>query len=131
MEETMVTNNAKLVMELDRQLAAALARMDEAAATALMADDLVWTHVNARVTENKEAVFEVSRSGDSFYTSIEPYDVTARDYGTFVVVTGSSRIDATYKGTRLLIDCRFTDVWGNIDGKWLMVVRHATNKTSE
>jgi len=125
----MNTENAKLVIELDRQLMAALARMDEAASKALMADDLVWTHVNARYTDNKESVFEPWRSGDGTYTSIEPYDVTARDYGSFVVLTGSSRIDAAYKGTRFLIDCRFTDVWGNIDGKWLMVARHATNKT--
>jgi ketosteroid isomerase-like protein len=124
----MGTDNAKLVMELDLQLTAALARMDEVAANALMADDIVWTHVNARTTDNKEAVFEPWRSGDGSYTSIEPYDVTARDYGTFVVLTGSSRIDAAYKGTRFLIDCRFTDVWGNIGGKWLMVARHATNK---
>ena len=125
----MNTENAKLVIELNRQLMAALARMDEAASKALMADDLVWTHVNARYTDNKESVFEPWRSGDGTYTSIEPYDVTARDYGSFVVLTGSSRIDAAYKGTRFLIDCRFTDVWGNIDGKWLMVARHATNKT--
>ena len=128
-EQIMNTENAKLVIELDRQLMAALARMDEAASKALMADDLVWTHVNARYTDNKESVFEPWRSGDGTYTSIEPYDVTARDYGSFVVLTGSSRIDAAYKGTRFLIDCRFTDVWGNIDGKWLMVARHATNKT--
>jgi ketosteroid isomerase-like protein len=129
MEQIMNTENAKLVMQLNRQLTAALARMDETAASALMADDLVWTHVNARYTDNKESVFEPWRSGDGTYTSIEPYDVTARDYGTFVVLTGSSRIDAAYKGTRFLIDCRFTDVWGNIEGKWLMVSRHATNKT--
>jgi hypothetical protein len=43
--------------------------------------------------------------------------VTGQDYGTFVVLTGSSRIDAAYKGTRFLIDCRFTDIRGNIDGK--------------
>ena len=115
-------------MELDLRLTAALARMDEAAASALIADDLVWTHVNARVDNNKESVFESWHGGEGFYTSIEPYDLTARDYGTFVVVTGSSRIDATHKGTRLLIDCRFTDVWGNMNGKWLMVARHATNK---
>jgi hypothetical protein len=108
----MSTDNAQLVLELDLQLAAALARMDEAAAGALMADDIVWTHVNARATDNKEAVFESWRSGDGSYTSIEPYDLMARDYGTFVVVTGSSPIDAAYKGTRFLIDCRFTDVWG-------------------
>jgi ketosteroid isomerase-like protein len=129
MEQIMNTENAKLVMQLNRQLTAALARMDEAAASALMADDLVWTHVNARYTDDKESVFEPWRSGEGTYTSIEPYDVTARDYGTFVVLTGSSRIDAAYKGTRFLIDCRFTDVWGNIEGKWLMVSRHATNKT--
>jgi ketosteroid isomerase-like protein len=124
----MSTENAKLVMELDRQLMAALARMDEVAVSALMADGLVWTHVNARVNDNKESVFEPWRSGDGSYTSIEPYDVTARDYGIFVVLTGSSRMDAAYKGTRFLIHCRFTDIWGNIDGKWLMVARHATNK---
>jgi len=124
----MSTDNAKLVKELDLQLASALARMDEAAAGALMADDIVWTHVNARKTDSKEAVFEPWRSGEGSYTSIKPYAVTARDYGTFVVVTGSSRIDATYKGTRFLVDCRFTDVWGNIGGQWLMVARHATNK---
>jgi hypothetical protein len=38
MEDIMSTENAKLVMELDRQLMAALARMDEVAASALMAD---------------------------------------------------------------------------------------------
>jgi ketosteroid isomerase-like protein len=129
MEQIMNTENATLVMQLNRQLTAALARMDEVAASALMADDLVWTHVNARYTDDKESVFAPWRSGEGTYTSIEPYDVTARDYGTFVVLTGSSRIDAAYKGTRFLIDCRFTDVWGNIDGKWLMVSRHATNKT--
>jgi Domain of unknown function (DUF4440) len=116
-EEIMSTENAKLVMELDQQLMAALARMDEAAASALMDDGLVWTHVNARVNDNKESVFEPWRSGDGSYTSIEPYDVTGQDYGTFVVLTGSSRIDAAYKGTRFLIDCRFTDIRGNIDGK--------------
>lgn len=121
-------DNANLVKELDLQLASALARMDEAAAGALMADDIVWTHVNARRTDNKETMFEPWRSGERSYASIEPYDVTARDYGTFVVVTGSSRIDAAYKGTRLLIDCRFTDVWGNISGKRLMVARHAANR---
>ncbi len=125
----MSTANAKLIMELDRRLMAALARMDEAAAQALIADDLAWTHVNGRMTNNKESVFEPWHSGDGSYTSIEPYDMTARDYGAFVVLTGSSRIDAAYKGKRFLIDCRFTGVWGNIDGKWLMVVRHATNKT--
>ena len=68
----MSTENAKLVMELDRQLMAALARMDEVAASALMADDLMWTHVNARVNDNKESVFEPWHSGDGSYTSIEP-----------------------------------------------------------
>ena len=37
----MSTENVKLVMELDRQLMAALARMDEVAPSALMADGLV------------------------------------------------------------------------------------------
>ena len=124
----MNTENVERVMELDRQLMAALGRMDEFAASALMADGLVWTHVNARVNHNKKSVFEPWHSGDGSYTSIEPYDVTARDYGTFVVLTGSSRIDAAYKGTQFLIDCRFTEIWGNIDGKWLMAARHATNK---
>jgi hypothetical protein len=126
----MITENATLVVGLNLQLAAALARMDEAASSALLAGDLVWTHVNARVTDNKEAVFEPWRSGDGSYNSFEPYDVTARDYGTFVVLTGSARVDATYKGTRFRIDSRFTEVWANIDGKWLMVARHATNKTN-
>jgi DNA-binding GntR family transcriptional regulator len=48
-EEIMSTENVKLVMELDRQLMAALTRMDEVAASALMADGVVWTYVNARV----------------------------------------------------------------------------------
>ena len=124
----MSTDSVKLVMELDMRLAAALQRMDEAAARVLIADDVVWTHVNARVDDNKASIFESWNKGDGFYTSIEPYDVTARDHGTFVVLTGSSRIDATHKGTRFLIDCRFTDVWGNIGGEWLLVARHATTK---
>ena len=62
----MSTENVKLAMELDRQLMAALARMDEVAAGALMADGLVWTHVNARVNDNKESVFKPRHSGDLY-----------------------------------------------------------------
>ena len=62
----MNTENAQLVMQLNRQLAAALARMDEAASDALMADDLVWTHVNARYTDNKERVFEPWRAAQGW-----------------------------------------------------------------
>jgi Domain of unknown function (DUF4440) len=124
-----LTTNIR-VLGLDKQLMSALARMDEAAARPLITDGLVWTHVNARYTDAKDAVLEPFHNGDGFYTSIEPYDVTARDYGTFVILTGSSRIDTTYKGERLLIDCRFTDVWANVDGKWAMRSRHTTNKGS-
>jgi Domain of unknown function (DUF4440) len=66
----MSIDNAKLVMGLNLQLASALARNDEAGSSELIADDIVWTHVNARVTEDKEAVFEPWRSGDGAYAAL-------------------------------------------------------------
>src|ERR1700761_5503242 len=116
-------------MRLDRERMAALARMDLDAAAAYMGPDMVWTHVNARVDEGLAPYLENGRSGAGYYTSMEGYDVKARDYGSFVILTGGARIGAAYLGTRYDVDCRFTSVWTMLDGAWKMVAIQSTNKT--
>jgi ketosteroid isomerase-like protein len=123
-----VSDNTELVIRLDRERMAALARMDLDAAAAYMGPDMVWTHVNARVDEGLAPYLENGRSGVGYYTSMEGYDVKAYDYGSFVILTGGARIGAAFKGTFYDIDCRFTSVWTILEGNWKMVAWQSTNK---
>jgi hypothetical protein len=93
-----------------------------------MAPDMVWTHVKARVDEGLEPYLENGRSGKGYYTSMEGYDVKARDYGTSVILTGGARIGAAYQGTHYDIDYRFTSVWTMLNGTWKMAAIQSTNK---
>jgi ketosteroid isomerase-like protein len=104
---------------------AALARMDIAAASEFLADDLVFTHVSALV-DTKQSFLEAMRSGNVVYSALKPSEVRAQDFGNVVVLTGAARIDVTAKGTFYPLSLRFTDVWADKGGKWQMVAWHST-----
>jgi ketosteroid isomerase-like protein len=120
-----MTENGRKIIDLDRQRMTAMAQMDVAKVKAFLSDDLIWTHATARV-DTKQSLIKDMESGEVVYSRMEPSDVKAQDFGNVVVVTGTARIDVTWRQKLYPISVRITDVWANNDGVWQMVALHST-----
>jgi ketosteroid isomerase-like protein len=123
-----MTDNARLVVEMDRQRMTALKQMEIDKVKEFLSDELVWTHTSGRV-DTKESQIASMESGEIVYSRYDPSDVKAQDYGDFVVLTGKADIEVDFRGTLYPLDVRFTDGWRKKDGEWKMVFWHSTTFT--
>jgi ketosteroid isomerase-like protein len=117
--------NAQKIIELDRQRMNAMARKDLATLNTLLSDELVYTHSSARL-DTKQSLIGAMESGSTVYTSLEPSDVKAADFGNVVVLTGAARIHVTSQGKPNAFSVRFTDVYAEKNGQWQMVTWQST-----
>ena len=78
-----MAGNGQTVIELDRKRMQAMAAKDIATLDSLLADDLVYTHSSARL-DTKQSLIVGMTSGSTVYTSLEPSDVKAQDFGDTV-----------------------------------------------
>ena len=123
-----MTENGKLVIDLDRQRMIALTQMDIEKVKEFLSDDLVWTHASGRVDSKGNQIASME-AGEIVYSRYDPSDVKAQDYGDFVVLTGKADIHVNFRGTLYALDVRFTDGWSMKDGKWKMVFWYSTTFT--
>jgi hypothetical protein len=65
-------------------------------------------------------------SGATVYTSVEPSDVVAQDFGDVVVLTGVAAISVNSGGTPNSFRVRFIDVYARRGGQWQMVTWQST-----
>ncbi|MBN8874467.1 MAG: nuclear transport factor 2 family protein [Rhodospirillales bacterium] len=120
-----MADNARAVMELDRQRMRAMGEKDVAALQRLIADDLIYTHSSARI-DTKGSLIGAMESGATVYTAVEPSDVTAQDLGDSVVLTGVAAISVNSAGKSMSFRVRFMDVWAKRGGGWQMVAWQST-----
>jgi ketosteroid isomerase-like protein len=120
-----MAGNGQKIIDLDKQRMDAMAKKDLAALNALISDDLVYTHSNAR-QDTKKSLIGNMEAGSTVYTSLVPSDVKAQDLGDTVVLTGSCRISTMSQGRPNSFGVRFTDVWANKGGQWQMVTWQST-----
>ena len=120
-----MSNNASLVMDLDRQRMAAMGSKDTATLDKLIADDLIYVHSSARL-DTKASLIGAMTAGTTVYASVEPSNVVAQDLGSAVVLTGEAAIQVTSNGNPLSFRVRFADVWANRNGAWQMVTWQST-----
>ena len=120
-----MADNRQMIIDLDKKRMTAMAQKDVATLNALLADDLVYTHSNARL-DTKQSLIGNMESGGTVYTSVEPSDVKAQDFGDTVVLTGSCRISVMSGGRPNSFGVRFTDVYANKGGRWQMVAWQST-----
>ena len=118
-------DNGQNIIDLDKKRMHAMAQKDIATLTALLADDLVYTHSSARL-DTKRSLIGAMESGATVYTAVEPFDVKAQDLGDAVVLTGAVRIRVTSNGNPIQFSVRFTDVYANKGGQWQMVAWQST-----
>ena len=77
------------VIALDRQRMEAMVGLDLPVLDRLLAGELIYTHSSAKV-DSKASLIEAMTSGTNAYTSLEPSDVTGRDLGDYVMLTGAA-----------------------------------------
>ena len=117
--------NGQKIIDLDRKRMGAMAQKDIATLNAVLADELIYTHSSARL-DTKQSLVGAMQSGATVYTSLEPSDVTAQDFGSVVVLTGKARIGVVSGGKPNSFSVRFTDVYANKGGQWQMVTWQST-----
>ncbi len=116
---------AALVRSLELKRLERLVSGDYDALADLLADDLVYTHSNARV-DTKESYLAPLRAGTTRYVEYVPSELNVRVYGTTAVLVGRAQTRALVSGEERRNDLRFTNVWVFRDGRWRMVAWQST-----
>jgi ketosteroid isomerase-like protein len=120
-----MAGNGAMIIELDRKRMTAMAQKDIATLQTLLSDDLVYCHSSARL-DTKQSLIGAMQSGATVYTGVDPSDVTAKDLGDAVVLTGVARIQVLSNGKPNAFSVRFTDVYAKQGTGWQMVTWQST-----
>ena len=113
------------VRTAEAQRIQALLTRDFATLDRLLAEDLTYTHTNAKV-DRKADYLEPFKSGRTRYVSLDPSEITIRLYSDTAVLTGRMMSVALVMGAESRTDLRFTSVWIRRDGRWQMVAWHSS-----
>jgi ketosteroid isomerase-like protein len=120
----------KELTTLAKDSEAAFARNDAAFFDRVLADD--WTLISPQgEAKTKADVQREMKEGTFKVESGETLDLKVRVYGDAGVVTGRSRLKATYKGKPIRSTDLWTDVYIKRDGKWRCVASQATSEAAE
>jgi hypothetical protein len=112
------------VRSAEAQRIQALLAADFAAVDRLLADELTYTHSNAK-RDNKAAYLEPFKSGRTRYQRLEQSEMSIRLYGETAVMTGRMLSLALVAGAESRTDLRFTSVWIFRDARWQMAAWHS------
>lgn len=113
------------VVRLEQERVDALIKGHLATLERIFADDLVYTHSNARV-ETKQQFLEALKSGATRYESMKHSDVKAQVYGDTVVLRGKSEVKVSANGQPLNLQLRFIEVYVKANGRWQMTTWQST-----
>jgi len=120
-----MADNGAEVIALDRKRMDASCSLDYDALDKLIADDLIYTHSNAR-QDTKASLIGNMKEGKTVYQKIETSDVVAQDLGDAVVLTGVAQITVLSGGKPNSFGVRFLDVYAKRNGNWQMVTWQST-----
>ena len=120
-----MADNGQEVIALDRKRMDASCSLDYETLDRLIADDLIYTHSNAR-QDTKASLIDNMKAGSTVYQKIETSDVVAQDLGDAVVLTGVAQITVMSRGTPNSFGVRFLDVYAKRNGSWQMVTWQST-----
>ena len=115
------------VLQAEKDRFVAMVKGDRAALEKLLADDLTYTHSTA-LLETKEQFIKSVTSGNIDYVSIVPSeaDSKVRINGNSAIVTGIAAVNVIDNGKDRKIRIRYTTVYGNRGGAWLLQAWQST-----
>jgi ketosteroid isomerase-like protein len=108
----------------DKRIALTIAG-DLAGLSAMMTDDLTYTHSSA-VTETKAEFLDGLKTGRYVYREITPRDRKVRVHGDAAIVSGSCHVVIEPGGKRTELDLYFTELYVKEAGQWRMALWQST-----
>jgi ketosteroid isomerase-like protein len=103
-------------------------RADVAALDRLLADGWTVTHGDGTINTKAEYLADLKSGDRKFFADVKQDDFTVRIYGDTAVAAGLSDSKVEYRGKPSGGALRFTRVYVKRDGRWLMIVSHATRR---
>jgi ketosteroid isomerase-like protein len=92
--------------------------------------DAGWTvtHGDGTINTKAEYLADLKSGARKFFADVKQDDFTVRIYGDTAVAAGLSDSKVEYKGKPSGGALRFTRVYVKRDGRWIMIVSHATRR---
>jgi ketosteroid isomerase-like protein len=115
------------IRKIDLAEADAILRNDAAAAEAFYADDVVVNNPRYTVTNGKQALLALIKTGSIHYSSFVR-DIEAITFqGETAIVMGKETVkpDGNAPGAGQTIQRRYTNIWMKKGNQWLLIARHA------
>ena len=103
-------------------------RADVVALGKLLADNWTVTHGDGTINTKAEYLADLKSGARKFFGDVKQDDFTVRLYGDTAVAAGISDSKVEYKGKPSGGALRFTRVYVKRDGRWQMIVSHATRR---
>jgi hypothetical protein len=110
----------------DREFFKALIDANGDALSRLLADDFILIDVMRGEEVPKTARVELVESGQLKFESIAPADAHARRYGSTAIVIGRTEMRLRFEETAVTIKSRYTNVYVEAQGHWMMVSAQGT-----
>lgn len=111
--------------DLEQKRAKAMVAADVETLSALLADDLTWTHASARV-DSKPTFLDALKAGRVKYLDIKLSDERIRLHGEMAIITGLTTMRAIVGGEEKSIKNRYMNIWTRRDGSWQMIAWQST-----
>ncbi|MBY0503435.1 MAG: nuclear transport factor 2 family protein [Bryobacteraceae bacterium] len=118
-----MTPDQKAVLTNVESLAAAIQKGDGATIASLMAEDLMYSHSNAKLENKAEAVAAMVKAKNRLVYEPAP---TITIHGTTATVRGFVTTTSMTDGKPVTLKLNILQVWSKIGPKWLLVARQAT-----
>ncbi len=118
-----MTPDQKAVLANVDSLAAAIQKGDGATIGALMAEDLMYSHSNAKLENRAEAVAAMVKAKNRLVYDPAP---TVTIHGNTAAVRGFVTTQSTQDGKPVTLKLNILQVWSKSGGKWMLVARQAT-----
>jgi ketosteroid isomerase-like protein len=103
-------------------------RADVGALDRLLDEGWTVTHGDGTINTKAEYLADLKSGARKFFADVKQDDFTVRVYGDTAVAAGLSDSKVEYKGKPSGGALRFTRVYVKRDGRWVMIVSHATRR---
>jgi ketosteroid isomerase-like protein len=113
---------------MEKRFNDARARADIATLASMLSDDWTVVHGDGTINTKAEYLADLRSGARKFSGDVKEDEVTIRIHGDTAVVSGLSDSKVEYNGQPGGGPLRFTRVYVKRDGRWMMIVSHATRR---
>jgi ketosteroid isomerase-like protein len=118
------------IREMERQWNTARVKADVATLDRILASDWTVTHGDGSIDTKAGYLADLKSGARKFSADVQEDQLTVRVYGDTALAAGLSDSKVTYRGKPSGGALRFTRVYVKRDGRWMMIVSHATRRPS-